>query len=82
MSLESDAMRSVLLPVAACALAALAVAGCKPPVERSEFNNSGLSVAVAKNPSAAPATPANPAPRIEAPSAQAAASAPASEPKG
>jgi hypothetical protein len=60
-------MKRVLLPLAACAFAALAAAGCKPPVERSEFNNSGLSVAVASDPSAVPKAPANPPPRIEAP---------------
>ena len=51
------------------ALASLAAAGCSPPVDRSEFNNSGLSVAVAQDASLAPRAPANPPPRIEAPPA-------------
>jgi hypothetical protein len=60
-------MKRVLLPLAACAFAALAAAGCKPPVEQSAFNNSGLSAAVAYDPSAVPPSPANPPPRIEVP---------------
>jgi hypothetical protein len=64
---RNDAMKRVLLPLAACAFAALAAAGCKPPVEQSEFNNSGLSVAVASDPSAVPEAPANPPPRIQVP---------------
>jgi hypothetical protein len=67
-------MRRVLLTTAACALAALAVAGCEPPVEQSAYNNSGLSAAVAFDPSAAPKPPENPPPRIEPPAQQAAAS--------
>jgi hypothetical protein len=58
-------MKRALLPAAACAIAALAVAACSPPVEQSEFNNSGLSAKVAFDPSAVPAAPANPPPRIE-----------------
>jgi len=55
-----------LLPLAAIALAAL-VAGCEPPTDRSEYNNSGLSVAVAGNPSVAPPASSNPPPRIDTP---------------
>ena len=51
---------------AAIALAALA-AGCQPPTERSEYNNSGLSVAVASNPAVAPPASRNPPPRIDTP---------------
>lgn len=58
-------MKRALLTAAACALAALAAAGCSPPVERSEFNNSGLSARIAFDPSAAPPAPANPPPRIQ-----------------
>jgi hypothetical protein len=76
-------MERVLLTTAACALAALAVAGCEPPGEQSAFNNSGLSAAVAFDPSAAPQAPANPPPRIEVPPRQAATSeAPSEQPKG
>jgi hypothetical protein len=68
-------MKRAFLP-AACALAALAAAGCSPPVERSEFNNSGLSAKVALDSSAVPAAPANPPPRIRpAPGATQAATA-------
>ena len=79
-------MKRGLLPAVACALAALAAAGCSPPVERSEFNNSGLSARIAFDPSAAPPAPANPAPRIQpaadtanAPAASASGEAPAAK---
>ncbi len=65
-------MKRVLGPAAVLAFAA-AAAGCQPPVEKSEYNNSGFSVAVAENPSLAK-PPVNPAPRIE-PAADASASA-------
>lgn len=60
-------MKRALLASAACAFAALAAAACSPPVERSEYNNSGLSAKVAFDPSAVPAAPANPPPRIQPP---------------
>jgi len=75
-------MRRVLLTAAACAFGALAVAGCEPPVEQSAYNNSGLSAAVAFDPSAAPKPPENPPPRIEPPAQQAATSAAPSGTKG
>jgi hypothetical protein len=56
-----------VLAFAAIALAALAAAGCQPPTERSEYNNSGLSVAVASNPAVAPPVWRNPPPRIDTP---------------
>jgi hypothetical protein len=60
-------MKRMLLPAAACAIAALAAAACSPPVEQSAYNNSGLSARVEFDPSAVPAAPANPPPRIEPP---------------
>ena len=68
-------MKRAILPAAAFALVALAAAGCSPPVERSEFLNSGLSAKVAFDPSAAPAAPANPPPRIQPPADSGAAQA-------
>jgi len=74
-----SAARRVLAPVAALALAASAAAGCKPPVEKSEYINSGTSVALAGDPSKAPAVPANPPPNIAVPAPQAAAAQPPSQ---
>ncbi|HUJ00723.1 MAG TPA: hypothetical protein VLY46_10835 [Usitatibacter sp.] len=68
-------MKRVLVSVAALALGA-AAAGCHPPVEKSEFNNSGLSVAIAGNPSLA-AHAANPPPRIVPPNVASLRSQPA-----
>jgi len=65
-------MQRFAFPVAAVALVAAAVAGCSPPTEKSEFNNSGLSVAGAENPAVVP----NPPPRIDTP-AEATAAPPA-----
>jgi hypothetical protein len=62
-----DAVKRVLLPVAVLALAATAAAGCKPPVEQSEFINSGMSAAVAVDASKAPPASANPPPNIVVP---------------
>ena len=56
-----------VLASAAIALAALAAGGCQPPTERSGYNNSGLSVAVASNPAVAPPASPNPPPRIDTP---------------
>jgi len=72
-------VRRVLLPVAALALAASAAAGCKPPVEQSEFINSGMSAALADDPSKAPPASANPPPNIAVPAPQAAAAQPPSQ---
>lgn len=63
-------MNRVLLPTAALALCAAAVAGCKPPVEQSEFINSGMSVAVAEDASKAPPAFPNPPPNIVVPPPQ------------
>jgi hypothetical protein len=62
-----DAVKRVLLPVAVLALAATAATGCKPPVEQSEFINSGMSAAIAQDASKAPPAPANPPPNIVVP---------------
>jgi len=60
-------MSRVVLPVVALALVAAGAAGCEPPIEKSEFNNSGLSVAIAQDPSVAPPQSRNPPPHIDAP---------------
>jgi hypothetical protein len=69
-------MGRLLLPAAAVALCAAAAAGCGPPTERSEFNNSGTSAAVGADSSKAPATMPNPPPRIEVAAQDAASAAP------
>jgi hypothetical protein len=63
-------MKRVLLPVAALALAASAAAGCKPPVEQSEFINSGRSAAIAEDSSKVPPASPNPPPNIVVPPPQ------------
>jgi hypothetical protein len=78
-STPRGALKRYLLPVAALALAASAAAGCKPPVEQSEFINSGLSAVIADDPSKVPPAPANPPPNIVVPAPQAAAAQPPSQ---
>ena len=72
-------MKRVLLPVAALALAASAAAGCKPPVEQSEFINSGVSAALVEDASKVPPASANSQPNIAVPEPQAAAAQPPSQ---
>jgi hypothetical protein len=72
-------VKRVLLPVAALALAASAAAGCKPPVEQSEFINSGVSAALVEDASKVPPASANPPPNIAVPEPQAAAAQPPSQ---
>ena len=73
------AVKRFLATAAALALAASAAAGCKPPVEQSEFINSGMSAAVAVDPSQAPPAFPNPPPNIAVPAPQAAAAQPPSQ---
>jgi hypothetical protein len=56
------ATKRVLLTAAAIAFAAVAAAGCKPPVEGNEFNNSGNSAI--GNPAVAPPMASNPPPSV------------------
>ena len=72
-------MRRVLVPVAALALVASAAAGCKPPLEQSEFINSGMSAAIEQDPSKVPPASPNPPPNIVVPPQEATAPAPQPE---
>jgi len=55
-------MNRAVLTAAAIAFAAVAAAGCKPPVEGNELNNSGNSAF--GNPAVAPPAAPNPPPNV------------------
>jgi len=58
-------MNRAALTAAAIAFAAVAAAGCKPPIETNELNNSGNSAL--GNPAVAPPAASNPPPDIAPP---------------